>query len=65
MPDFQLFVTYLRSTWRKLEMNVWFYAIHVSSIMCKYSFAVIALIKEKFGPFKGEILAGVFIHVSG
>ena len=65
MPDFQVFVKYLRSTCRNLEMNVWFYAIHVSSIMCKYSFVVIVLIKENFGPFKGEILAGIFTHVSG
>ena len=64
MRDFQVFVKYLRSTWRNLEMNVWFYAIHVSSIMCKYSFAVIVLIQENFGPFKGEILAGVFTCVS-
>ena len=46
-------------------MNVWFYAIHVSSIMCKYSFVVIVLIKENFRPFKGEILAGVFTRVLG
>ena len=63
MPDFQVFVEYFRSAWRNLEMNVWFYAIHVSSIMCKYSFVVIVLIKEK--GFKGEILAGVFTRVSG
>ena len=33
--------------------------------MCKYSFVVIVLIKENFGPFKGEILAGIFTRVSG
>ena len=53
MPDFQVFVKYLRSTWRNLEMNMWFYAMHVSSIMCKYSFVAIVLIKETFDPFKG------------
>ena len=46
-------------------MNVWFCAIHVSSIMCKYSFVVIVLIKENFHPFKGEILAGVFTRSRG
>ena len=46
-------------------MNVLFYAIHVSSIMCKYSFVVIVLIQENFGPFKGEILAGVFTRSRG
>ena len=46
-------------------MNVWFYAIHVSSIMCKYSSVVIVLIKENFGPFTGEILAGVFTRSRG
>ena len=33
--------------------------------MCKYSFVVIVLIKENFGPFKEEILAGVFTRDSG
>ena len=64
-PDFQVFVEYLRSTWRNLEMNVRFCAIHVSSIMCKCSFVVIILIKENFCPFKREILAGVFTWSRG
>ena len=46
-------------------MNVWFYAMHVSSIMCKYSFVVIVPIQENLGPFKGEILAGVFTRSRG